>query len=277
MPHLHPTGVIDPRARLSDDVRVGPYAVIDGPVELGPRTVVHSHCVIKGPCRIGADCEIGPAAHVGTDAQHLNYDRTLETWLVVGDRTVIRESASVHRATKAGIENATRVGDRCLLMACSHVGHDTRLGNGVILANAVLLAGHVTVGDGAFLAGGAGVHQFVRIGRLAIMSGNEIATRDVPPFSAVRYGGLKGYNAIGCKRAGIPRESIFAIRQAFRCYHSHRTLPAAVAAIRHTCPDVPEVREMLDFIAASKRGIHPSLRFLNAVRGGGGGGDGADD
>jgi UDP-N-acetylglucosamine acyltransferase len=264
MPNIHPTAVIDPRATLADDVRVGPYTVIDGPVEIGARTAIGPHCVLKGPARIGADCEIGPAAHVGTDAQHLNYDRSLETWLVVGDKCVIRESASVHRATKPGVENATRVGDRCMLMACSHVGHDTRLGNNVILANAVLLAGHVTVGDNAFLAGGAGVHQFVRIGLLAIMYGNEIATRDVPPFAAVRYGGLKGYNAIGCKRAGIPRDSIFAIRAAYRCYHSNRTLPAAVKAIRETCNDVPEVRELLEFIAGSKRGIHPSLRYFVA-------------
>jgi UDP-N-acetylglucosamine acyltransferase len=265
MTHIHPTALIDPRATLAPGVRVGPYTVIDGPVEIGPRTVVHSHCVIKGPTRIGADCEIGPAAHVGTDPQHLHYDRSLETWLVVGDHTVIRESASVHRATKPGIENATRVGERCLLMACSHVGHDTRLGNNVILANAVLLAGHVTIGDGAFLAGGAGVHQFVRVGRLAILSGNEIATRDVPPFAAVRYGGCKGYNAIGCKRAGIPRPSIFGIRRAYHCYHTHRTLPGALAAIRETCPDVPEVRELLEFMACSKRGVHPSVHFARAA------------
>src|SRR5690349_16282126 len=113
--HIHPTAVIDGRATLGDDVRVGPFVVIDGPVEIGPRTVIGSHCVIKGPARIGADCEIGPGAYVGTDAQHLNYDRSLETWVVVGDRCVIRESASVHRATKAGVENATRLGDRCML------------------------------------------------------------------------------------------------------------------------------------------------------------------
>lgn len=264
MPKIHSTAIIDPRAILGADVSVGPYTLIEGPVEIGARTIVHSHCVLKGPTRIGADCEIGPAAHVGTDPQHLNYDRAQETWLTVGDRTVIRESVSVHRATKPGIESATRVGDGCLLMSCSHVGHDTRLGNNVILANAVLLAGHVSIGDNAFLAGGAGVHQFVRIGRLAILSGNEIATRDVPPFAAVRYGGLKGYNAIGCKRAGIARPGIFAIRRAYHCYHTHRTLPSAVQAIRDNCPDLPEIREMLAFLTSSRRGMHPSVRFFHA-------------
>ncbi len=265
MPMIHPTAIVDPHAMIGPDVDIGPYVIIDGPVEIGARTVIDSHCVLKGPTRIGADCRIGPAAHVGTDPQHLHYDSSLQTWLVIGDHTVIRESASLHRATKPGIENATTLGHHCFLMACSHVGHDTRLGNHVILANAVLLAGHVTVGDNVFLAGGAGVHQFVRIGRLAIMSGNEIATRDVPPFSATRYGGLKGYNAIGCKRAGIRRESIFAIRKAYHLYHTHRTLPAAVQAIREECPPVAEIEQLLEFLTSSKRGIHPSVRFLNAA------------
>lgn len=265
MPKIHPTAIIDPRACLAEDVSVGPYTVIEGAVTLGPRTIVHAHCFLKGPTRIGADCEIGPAAYVGTDAQHLNYDRSQETWLTIGDHTIIRESASIHRATKPGIENATHVGHHCLLMATSHVGHDARLGDNVILGNAVLLAGHVKVDNNAFLAGGAGVHQFVRIGRLAIISGKEVITRDVPPFAAARYGGLKGYNAIGCKRAAIPRPSIFAIRRAYHCYHTHRTLPAAVRAIHEICPDVPEVREILAFVASTKRGIHPSVRFLNPV------------
>ena len=107
----------------------------------------------------------------------------------------------------------------------------------------------------------------MRVGRLAIVSGNEAVTRDVPPFAAVRYGGLKGYNAIGCKRSGMTRESIHAVRAAFLCLHTHRTTPAAVRAIRETVPDVPEVAEILDFIAASKRGIQPSLRFVSYYRG----------
>jgi UDP-N-acetylglucosamine acyltransferase len=267
MPNVHPTAIVDPRATFADDVTVGPYVVIEGHVSLGPRTVVHPHSILKGPTQIGADCEIGPAAYVGCDPQHLSFDRTQETWLVVGDGTIIRETASVHRSTRPGIENATRVGNGCLLMAGAHIGHDTRIGNRVILANAVLLAGHVTVGDNAFISGGTGLHQFVRVGRLAILSGNEAITHDVPPFAAARYGGLKGYNAIGCKRAGISRAGIAAIRKAYHCYHTHRTLPAAVRAIREACPDLPEIREILDFIAATKRGIERSTRFPRVPQG----------
>jgi UDP-N-acetylglucosamine acyltransferase len=267
MPNIHPTAIIDPRATFADDVTNGPYVVVEGHVCIGPRTVVRPHCVLKGPTQIGADCEIGPAAYVGGDSQHLRFDRGQETWLVIGDGTIIREAASVHRATRPGIENATRVGSGCLLMCCSHVAHDDRVGDRVILANAVLLAGHVTVADGAIVSGGTGVHQFVRIGRLAIVSGNEAITNDVPPFAAARYGGLKGYNAIGCKRAGISREGIQAIRKAYHCYHTHRTFPARLRAIREQCPDVPETRELLAFFAASKRGMMPSTRFKGAVAG----------
>jgi UDP-N-acetylglucosamine acyltransferase len=261
---IHPTAIIDPHATLGPNVEIGPYTIIEGPVEIGARTLIASHCILKGPMRIGADCRIGPAAYVGGDPQHLHHDTTMQSWLVIGDHTVIRESASLHRATKPGIENATTIGHHCFLMACSHVGHDTRVGNNVVLANAVLLAGHVTIGNNVFLAGNVGIHQFVRVGRLAILAGNEIATRDIPPFAASRYDGLKGYNAIGCKRSGMPRESITAIRKAYHLYHSHRTLPAAVEAIRNGCQPVPEIKELLEFLTTSKRGIQPSVRFVNA-------------
>jgi UDP-N-acetylglucosamine acyltransferase len=267
MPNVHPTAIVDPRATFADDVVVGPYVVIEGHVSLGPRTVVRPHSVLKGPTRIGADCEIGPAAYVGSDPQHLSFDRTQETWLVVGDGTIIRETASVHRATRPGVDHATRIGNGCLLMAGAHVGHDTRLGNRVILANAVLLAGHVTVGDNVFISGGTGLHQFVRVGRLAILSGNEAISHDVPPFAAARYGGLKGYNAIGCKRAGLSREAIHAIRRAYHCYHTHRTLPQALRAIRETCRDLPEIREILEFMAGTRRGLERSTRFPRVPQG----------
>jgi UDP-N-acetylglucosamine acyltransferase len=152
-----------------------------------------------------------------------------------------------------------------MLMASSHVGHDCHIGDDVILANAVLLGGHVQLGTKAFIGGGATIHQFVRIGRLAIIAGNEAFSHDVPPFAAVRYRGLKGYNAIGCKRSGMPRESISAIRKAFRCLHTHRMLPSALAAIREIRPQVPEVIELLEFLESSHRGVIPSVSFRAGV------------
>ena len=267
MPKIHPTAIVDPRATLAEDVSVGPYTIIEGAVEIGPRTVIHAHCVLKGPTRIGSDNQIGPAAYVGGDPQHLLHDQSLETWLVIGDHNIIREAASLHRATKPGIENATRVGNNCLFMSCSHVAHDAVVGNRAIFANGALTAGHVQIGDGVFLSGGVGIHQFVRIGRLAIVGGNEITTADIPPFAAARYGALKGYNAIGCKRAGIPKPSLFAIRKVYHCFHNNRMMPAVIQAIKDTCPPVPEVQEFLDFVATSKRGIHRSVRFLHVGTG----------
>jgi len=269
MPSIHPTAIVSPQAELAQDVTVEAYAVIEGRVQIGPGSLVRHHSVIYGTTVLGANCRIGPAAYVGLDPQHLAYKGD-ETWLIVGDNLIVREGASIHRAFKQGEENATRVGSRVFLMATSHVAHDCRVEDDVIFANGVAIGGHVHIGARAFLGGGTMVHQFARIGRLAIISGNEVITRDIPPFAAMRYGGLKGYNAIGCRRSGMSRESSHAIRGVYRCLGRHRTTPGAVKAIIETVPDVPEVREMLQFMAASKRGIQPSLRYAHYDRDEGG-------
>jgi UDP-N-acetylglucosamine acyltransferase len=267
MAEIHPTAIVDPGVRLSEGVRVGAYAILRGKVTVGPGTVIHEHTVVNGATVIGKDCRLGPAAYVGMDPQHMKYNGE-ETWLVIGDSVTVRETASVHRSFRPGIENATRLGDRCYLMGASHVGHDCLLGNDVTMANAAMLGGHVTVGDRAFMGGGSIMHQFVRVGRLAIVAGNEGINRDVPPFSAVRFDGLKAYNAIGVKRAGLPAENARAIRQAYQKLHSYRKVPDAVKAIKAEVADTPEVRELLEFIATAKRGVLPSWRY---VRGAGAG------
>lgn len=258
---IHPTAIIDRHAELAEGVEIGPYVVVEGRVALGPGTVIKAHSVLKGHTVIGSRCQIGPAAYVGLDPQHRGYEGQ-ETSLVLGDGVIIREGASVHRAHKPGLEHATRLGRRCMLMGTSHVAHDCVLGDDVTLTNGVGLAGHCRVGDRAFFAGGAMVHQFVRVGRLAIVSGNEVVTHDVPPFAAARYGGLKGYNAVGCRRAGMSQDAIRAVRAAYLCLHTHRTTNAVIAAIAATVPEAPEVLELLEFLRAKGRGIRPSVRFL---------------
>lgn len=266
MPTIHPTAVVDRRAELADDVQIEPYAIIGAGVTLGAGTIVYSHSIIHGLTVIGAGCKIGPAAYVGLDPQHLDFltkpDKP-QTWLEVGDRTIIRETATVHRASKPGRENATKIGNDCFLMGAAHVAHDCRVGERVILAHGVHLGGHVQIGERVFLGGGCVVHQFVRIGRLTIISGNEAISRDVPPFAAARYGGLKGYNAIGCKRAGLTREAIHSIRSAYYCFHTNRMTSRIVANVRQNVTLTPEVNEMLEFMSTSKRGIHPSVKYLN--------------
>ncbi|MDP9172753.1 MAG: acyl-ACP--UDP-N-acetylglucosamine O-acyltransferase [Planctomycetota bacterium] len=264
MGEIHPTAIVDRRAELAATVSVGAYSIIKAGVVLGAGTVVHEHCHIHGNTTIGLNGQIGPAAFVGLAPQHLKHDGK-DASLIIGDNVIIREMASVHRSIKAGAENATRIGNRCMLMASSHVGHDCVVGEDVILANAALLGGHCQLGNKTFIGGGATLHQFVRVGRLAIIAGNEALTHDVPPFGAMRYRGLKGYNAIGCKRSGMSRDSIDAVRKAFRMLHTNRTLPAAIKAIREQVPPVPEVLEMLAFIAATHRGIAPSVRFRQSI------------
>ncbi len=264
MPHIHPTAIVDPSVVLADDVAVGPYAILSGKVTIGAGSSILSHTVINGSTIIGQRCRFGPGAYIGLDPQHTGY-KGEETWLIIGDDTIAREGASIHRAFKTGQDHATRVGSNCFLMANAHIGHDCRVADRVILAQGAMLGGHVEVGERTFLGGGAGVHQFCRVGRLAIIRGTDAVTRDVPPFAAVAYFALKGYNAIGCKRSGMPRESVFAIRKAYHCLHTHRALPTALRAIRETVPSAPEVDELLNFIASSKRGITPSARYFFAA------------
>ena len=259
MSRIHPTAVIHPRAELADDAVIGPFCVIGDRVTVGGGTIVESHTVICGPTRIGARCRIGPMAALGGDGQFRGAVPE-SSWLIVGDETIVREGVSLHRSIKEG--EATRIGNRCYIMATAHVGHDCQVGDDVTLANAVLLAGHVSVGDRAFIGGLSGIHQFCRIGRLAIVGGFEVARKDVPPFAAYVHGGLKAYNAIGCRRAGMDAKAIRAVRAAYQQIHSHRSARGAADAIEASdSSGVAEVREIVDFLRSGKRGITASCRF----------------
>lgn len=260
MARIHPTALVDPKAELADDVEVGAFAIIKGHVQIGAGTIIRDRTHIQGHTVIGKRCKFGPLALVGLDPQHMRYNGEA-THLVIGDDVVIREMANVHRAYNPGIEHATRIGDRCFLMGSCHVGHDSQIGNDVIIASASMLAGHCLVGDRVFIGGACAVHQFCRIGRLAIIGGMEPVSRDIPPFAAVRYGGLKAYNMIGCRRGGITQQSIHAIRSAYYCLHHNRTLTQAVAQIRCNVQETPEVAELVSFLTTTKRGIHPSVHF----------------
>jgi UDP-N-acetylglucosamine acyltransferase len=267
MGKIHPTAIVEAAVELGEDVSIGAYCIIKGRVQIGAGTVVQEHSHIHGHTVLGRKCRIGPAAYVGLDPQDLKY-KGAETSLVVGDEVIIRETASVHRSTISDATHATRIGDRSFIMVSAHVGHDCTLGNDVVLANGVLLAGHVQIGERAFLGGGFALHQFCRIGRLCVVAGNEAINQDVPPFAAIRNGSLKGYNAVGCRRAGISGEASRAIRAAYQRLRHHRQMSDAIAAIRAEVPLTSEVQEILDFIATSKRGIVPSmagLRLRNSI------------
>lgn len=269
MPALvHPTAVVGPVVTLADGCTVGPFAVLDGKVTLGPGVAVGPHCHLVGELTVGAGCRFHAGCVVGDAPQYQGYAGE-PTRTVIGQRSVFREHVTVHRGLPAGAgpgTGETRVGDDCYLMAGSHVAHDCVLGDGVTLANGALLAGHVTVGDRAFLSGNTAVHQFCRVGRLAMLGGTSCVTQDLPPFW-VAQGGInraRGVNTVGMRRAGVPQEEIAAVRRAFRLLNlSGRTIPDAMAEVEAASGHLPAVAELVRFIRATKRGVVTARMAVN--------------
>lgn len=253
MENVHPTAVVHPSAKLDASVKIGPYAIIGEDVELGAGTTVGPHAVIEFAA-IGKNNRFHAGCYVGTAPQDLKYAGE-RTRLVMGDNNTVRETVTINRGTTA--TGVTQIGSNCLFMAYSHVAHDCRIGNGVIVVNSVALAGHVEIGDGAVLGGLAAVHQFARIGRLAMLSGASMNGLDVLPFCTTQgdRAKLRGLNLLGLRRAGIPKDSIAAIKNAYKTlFHSGLTQQAALAKLKEGEP-CKEVQEMIRFIETSKRGI----------------------
>jgi len=251
---IHPTAFIDPNAQIDVSADVGPYVVIDGPVQVGPHTHVYPHAYLAGWTTIGAGCVIHPNAVVGHLPQDLAF-KNVRSYCTIGDETVIREGASVHRGTQEDSE--TIVGRRCYLMACSHVAHNCRVGNEVKMANGAVLAGHVTVGDGCFLSAYAGVHQFVRMGELVMVASHARVIMDVPPYLLVdELGKCVGINVVGLRRAGIGPDERLELKNAFRLmYRSGGSQSDNLRRIESESKSAP-ARKFLEFLRApSKRGI----------------------
>jgi UDP-N-acetylglucosamine acyltransferase len=253
---IHSSAVIHSSARLAADVEVGAFAVIGATVEIGRGTRIGPHTVINGPAKIGEDNRIYQFASVGEEPQDKKY-RGEGTWLVIGDRNVIRESATIHRGT-AQDRGETRIGDDNLLMAYTHVAHDCVIGNQVIMANAASLGGHIQVQDWAILGGFTIVHQFCRIGAHSFSAMGSVVSKDVPPYVTIdgHPAVPRGINTEGLRRRKFSAETISAIRRAYRLlYLSGLKLDQAVEAIRALAGDHPEVTCMADFVADSSRSI----------------------
>jgi UDP-N-acetylglucosamine acyltransferase len=254
-PRIHPTAVVDPEAEIAADVQIGPYAVVGPKVSIGPGTRIMHHATVVGRTRIGRDNVIYPYATLGTEPQDLKYAGE-DTELVLGDRNTIREYVTINIGTAFG-GGVTRIGNDCLLMACSHVAHDCRLGNRVILSNCALLGGHVVVGDGAILSGLVGVHHFVTIGRNAFISGGTRVAQDAPPFMIVQgeKQQVKCVNVVGLRRHGFPEATIEALRDAHRMIWRGPSIRSrALAEAERRLGHVPEVRELVEFLRASAAG-----------------------
>ncbi|MFO7629932.1 MAG: acyl-ACP--UDP-N-acetylglucosamine O-acyltransferase [Prochlorococcaceae cyanobacterium] len=199
---VHPTAVVDPRAKLAEGVEVGPFAVIGSEVEIGAGSRIGPHVVMDGRVRLGRDNRVFPGACIGLEPQDLKYNGD-PTEVVIGDGNTIRECVTINRATAAGEQ--TRLGNGNLLMAYSHIGHNCALGDGIVIANSVAVAGHVVIGDRAVIGGVLGIHQFVHVGTLAMVGGMSRIDRDVPPFMMVEGhpGRVRGLNRIGLRRSGL--------------------------------------------------------------------------
>jgi UDP-N-acetylglucosamine acyltransferase len=252
---IHETAVVHPNARIGKDVEIGPYAVIGDNVLIGDGTRISAHVVIDGWTSIGKNCKIFPGATIGVEPQDLKYAGE-KSYTFIGDNTTIRECVTVNRATGEGEE--TRVGSNCLLMAYVHVAHNCIVGNHVIMANAATLAGHVVVEDRAVIGGLSGIHQFVKIGRNAMIGGASKVTQDVPPFVTVdgHPAKVSGINNVGLSRAGYSPETRRVIKHAYRIlYRSGLSLPQAIAVMEQELEACEPIEHLLRFLRNVERGI----------------------
>ncbi len=265
---IHPSAVISPEAELAADVAVGPLAVIEGKVKLGPGCAIHGRAHLIGPLTMGEKNQVYSGAVIGEGPQHLHFGGE-ETSVEIGDGNIFRENVTIHKGTTS--RWTTKIGDNNFLMAGSHVAHDCILGNRCILTNNAQLAGHVEMNDGAIISANSGVHQFCRIGRLAFISGISAATKDVPPFIMQQnFNTVVGVNLVGMRRAGMKTEEINAIRRLYHIvYLQENILPVALALAESELGRFAAVREYLDFVRASKRGIagvHGPSRYQDQIR-----------
>jgi UDP-N-acetylglucosamine acyltransferase len=254
-PRIHPTAIISAEAELADDVVVGPYVVIEGPVRLGRGCVLRPRACLCGPLTMGRGNIVFTGAVLGERPQHLKYQDE-PTTLEIGDENIFRENVTVHRGTTHSW--ATRIGNQNFFMANSHVAHDCQIGNHCILANGALLAGHCIIEDNVYLSGNCVVHQFVRISRLAFLSGISATSKDIPPF-LIQQGinTIVGVNVVGMRRAGMSNQEIEAIRRAYQViFRQGQILSTGLARAEQELGEVEVVAELIAFIRRSKRGIN---------------------
>jgi UDP-N-acetylglucosamine acyltransferase len=251
---IHPTAIISPQAQLGEGVQIGPNAIIEAGVRVGDRTKIGPMVHVQGATTIGPDNVIYTGATLGFPPQYLGFSGA-PTRLEIGARNVIREYASIHRGLTE--DSATTLGDDNFIMGFSHIAHDCHIGNRAIIANGALLAGHVTVGDRAFISRNVAIHQFCRIGRLAMIGGLARISNDVPPFMIAEGNPAKirGINVVGLRRADFPAHVRMELKRLLReIYLSGKTVSKAVASISPT--DHSEAgRELIEFYRASKRGM----------------------
>lgn len=257
---IHETAVVHPHARIGKDVEIAPYAVIGENVVIGDGTKICAHVVIDGWTSIGKHCVIFPGASIGAEPQDLKF-RGEKSYVFIGDYTKIRECATVNRAT--GENEETRIGSHCLLQAYTHVAHNCIVGNHVIMSNGATLAGHVVVEDRANISGLSGVHQFVKIGRNAMIGGASKVVQDIPPFVIAdgHPAKVRGLNNVGLSRAGLGEAARQNLKKAYKIlYRSGLSLAQAIDVMEQELESSEEVEHFLRFLRNAERGIARSRR-----------------
>ena len=252
---IHPTAILSADVDIGENVQVGPFSVLEGNIKIGPNCVIRAGAYLFGNVIMGRNNQVFSGAVLGEVPQHLKYNGE-PTRLEIGDNNIIREQVTIHRGTTHSM--ATRIGSDNFIMANSHIAHDCVVGSRCILANGALLAGHTTLEDNVYLSGNAAVHQFIRIGRLAMLSGCSTTTKDIPPFVVQQeINNVVGINVVGMRRAGLTGEQIGAVREAFRIiFRRGLLLPVAVQSLRSELGSFDVVQEMITFLKGCRKGIN---------------------
>lgn len=255
MSHIHSQAIVDRKAEIDSDVTIGPFTLIEAEVTIGAGTTIGAHAIISAGTTLGKNCQISPGAVIGTKPQDLKF-KDEKTFVIIGDNTVVREYATVNRATTYSYY--TRVGNNCMLMAYAHVAHDCHIGNNVIIANAVNMAGHVIIGDFVGIGGLTAIHQFVHIGEQCFIGGGLRVPNDVPPYilamgEPITYGGL---NLVGLKRRGFKEDELSVLKKAYKMiYRENLTIKEAITKIERSLDQTAHIKTLLDFLKESDRGI----------------------
>ncbi|MDD4878859.1 MAG: acyl-ACP--UDP-N-acetylglucosamine O-acyltransferase [Candidatus Omnitrophica bacterium] len=253
MANIHPTAIVGKKAALGE-VEVGPYAIIEDGASIGDGTKVLAHAYIASGTTIGRDCEIHMGAVVGHTPQHLHF-KGAKSFLKIGDRNVFREYASIHRGLEEG--STTIIGNDNFFMGFSHVAHDCRIGNNIVLCNGALVAGHIEIEDAAFISGNVTLHQFVRIGTLAMIGGLARVNKDVVPYTLIEGDSeVCSLNIVGLKRSSIGEDAKAEIKKIYKLlYRSDMNVTQALSEISKLGGLAPEAAHMVEFIKRSERGI----------------------
>ena len=252
---IHPTAIVHPDAKLATNCIIGPYCIIGEHVELGDGCKLHPHVVIDGHTKLGVANEVFPFASLGLKTQDLKWTGGM-TRVEIGDHNTFREGVTIHSATEDG--GVTRIGSHNNLLAYAHIAHDCVLGDNIVMSNVASLAGHVIVEDHAIIGGLTAVHQFCRVGRLAMVGGCSRVLQDIPPFMLAEGSpaASRTINKVGMERSGISEEAQTALRQAYKIiYREGLTTSNALAQVEKELPALPEVQQLVNFIRTSERGI----------------------